>query len=184
MGWGFRITLLSSVFWHYDRASVKEITRFTLRAMGVILQFGLFEKTWLCIVSLFRELKAFLKSNFKKVVHLGLSSRSNRFRNECVAIFAPHLVPHFISTLPKKICRSERALLPAHLDAIRLSVLPMPIGLNPPSILMRARSFAQKKGLRGLGNLPSPMRFISLASNFRKISPSLPFDLLTKSLKL
>ena len=95
------------------------------------------------IFSLFRELKAFLKSSFKRTVHFGLSSRSIRFRNECAAISAPRLVP-------------------AHLDAIRLSVLPMAIGLNPPPIFMRAISFApKKKGLRGSGILPSPMRFIS-----------------------
>ena len=75
-------------------------------------------------------------------------------------------------------------MLPAHLDAIRLSVLPMAIGLNPPSIFMRAISFApKKKDLRGLGILPSLMRFISLVSDFRKLSPALPFDLLTRSLK-
>ena len=61
---------------------------------------------------------------------------------------------------PKKFCRSERALPPAHLDATRLSVLPMAIGLNPPSIFMRAISFEPKKGLRGSGILPSPMRFM------------------------
>ena len=81
----------------------------------------------------------------------------------------------------RKICRSERALHPAHLDAISLSVVPMAIGLNPPSIFMRAISFVpKKKGLRGSGILPSPMRFISLVSHFRKLSPSLPFDLLTR----
>ena len=48
--------------------------------------------------------------------------------------------------------KSERVLLPAHLDAIRLSVLPVVIGLNPPSIFMRAISFApKKKGLRDSG---------------------------------
>ena len=90
------------------------------------------------------------------------------------------LAPHPTCSFPKKICRSERALLPAHLDAIRLSVLPMAIGLNPPSIFLRAISFApKKKGLRDLGILPSPMRFISLVSDFRKLCPALPFDLLT-----
>ena len=86
----------------------------------------------------------------------------------------------------KKLCRSERALLPAHLDAMRLSVLPMTIGLNPPSILMRAKSFApKKKGLRSSVILLSPMRFISLVSDFRKLSPALPlFDVLTRSLKI
>ena len=115
-------------------------------------------------------------------MHFGLSSRSIRFRNECAAVSAPRLVPHPTCTFPKKFCRSERALRPAHLDAIRLSVLPMAIGLNPPSIVMKAISFApKKKGLRGSDILPSPMRFISLVSNFRKISPALPFDLLTRS---
>ena len=58
------------------------------------------------------------------------------------------------------------------------------IGLNPPSIFMRAISFApKKKGLSGSGILPSPMRFISLVSDFRKLSPALPFDSLTRSLK-
>ena len=110
-------------------------------------------------------------------MHFELSSRSIRFRNECAAISAPRLVPHPTCTFPKKFCRLERALLPAHVDAIRLSVLPMAIGLNPPSIFMRAISFAPKtKGLGGLGILPSPMRFISLVSNFRKLSPALPFD--------
>ena len=109
-----------------------------------------------------RELKAFLKSGFKKTVHFGLSSRSIRFRNECAAISDPRLVPHPTCTFPKKFCRSWRALLPAHLDALRLSGLPMAIGLNPPSIFMRAIRFVPKnKGLRGSGILPSPMRFIS-----------------------
>ena len=117
-------------------------------------------------------------------MHFGLSSRSIRFRNECAAISDPLLVPHRTCTFPKKFCRSERALLPAHLDAIRLSVLPMAIGLNPPSIFMRAISFApKKKGLSGSGILPSPMRFISLVSDFRKLRPALRFDLLTRSLK-
>ena len=108
----------------------------------------------------------------------GLSSRSIRFRNECAAISAPRLVPHPTCTFPNKFCRSERALLPAHLDAIRLSVLPMAIGLYPPCIFMRAMSFVPKnKGLGGSkGILLSPMRFISLVSDFRKLSPALPFD--------
>ena len=116
-------------------------------------------------------------------MHFGLSSRSIRFRNECAAISTPRLVPHPTCKFPKKFCRSERALLPAHLDMI--CVLPMAIGLNPPSIFMRATSFApEKKGLRGSGILPSPMRFISLVSDFRKLTPALPFDLLTRSLKI
>ena len=117
-------------------------------------------------------------------MHFGLSSRSIRFRNECAAISAPRLVPQITCTFPKKFCRSERALFPAHLDAIRLSVLPMAVGLNPPSIFMRAIRFAPKKGPRGSGILPSPMRFISSVSDFRKLSPALPFDLLTRSLKI
>ena len=107
-------------------------------------------------------------------MHFVLSSRSIRFRKECAAISAPCLVPHPSCTFPKNFCRSERALLPAHLDAIRLTVLPMAISLNPPSIFMRAISFApKKKDLRGSGNLPSPMRFISLESDFRKLGPAL-----------
>ena len=98
--------------------------------------------------SLFRDLKAFLKSSLKKTVFYGLSSRSIRFRNECAAI----LLFVWYRILPvrfrKKSCRSERAWFPAHLDAIRLSVLPMAIGLNPPSIFIR------------------------------KLCPALPFDLL------
>ena len=85
----------------------------------------------------------------------------------------------------KKFCLSEWALLPAQLKAIRLSVLPMAIGLNPPSIFMRAISFApKKKGLRGTAILPSPIRFINLVSDCRKLSPAMPFDLLTRSLKI
>ena len=62
---------------------------------------------------------------------------------------------------PRKFCRSERTLLRAHLDAMRLNVFPMAIGLNPPSIFIRAISFApKKKGPWGLGILPSPRRFI------------------------
>ena len=122
---------------------------------------------------------------------LGLSSRSIRFRNECAVVSAPLLVPHPTCTFPKKFCHSERALLPLHLDTIHPSVLPMAIALNPPSIFMRAISFAPKKNqhlelilrLRRLGSLPSPMRFISLISDFRKLSLALPFDLLTRSLK-
>ena len=130
-------------------------------------------------------LKAFSKSSFKQTVQFGLSSRSIRLRNERAAISAPRLVPHPTCTFPITFCRSERALLPAHLDAIRLSVLPMAIGLNPPSIFMRVISFAPKnKGLRGSGILPSPMRLISLVSDFRKLSLALPFDLLTRSLKI
>ena len=84
----------------------------------------------------------------------------------------------------KKICRSERALLPVHLDAIRLSMLPMAIGLNPPSIFMRAISFApKKKGLRGSGVLPSPMRFISLVSDFRKFKSCTAIRLTNKIFK-
>ena len=125
-----------------------------------------------------------MKSNFKRTLHIGLSSRSIRFRIECAAISAPRLVPHPTCMFQKKFVCSERALLPAHLDAICLSVLPMVIGLNPPSILMRAISFAPKtEGLRGLGILPSPMRFISQVSVFRKLSLAVPFDLLTRSLK-
>ena len=114
-------------------------------------------------------------------MHFGLSSRSIRFRNECAAISAPRLVPHPTCTFPKKFCRLERALLPAHLDAMRLSVLPLAISLNPPTVFMRAISFApKKKDLRGSGYLPTPMRFISLVSDFRILSPALPFDLLAK----
>ena len=87
----------------------------------------------------------FLKSIFERTVDFGLSPRSIRFRNECAAIFAHRLLPHHTCTFPKNFCRSERALLPAHLDATRLSVLPMAIGLNPPSIFMRAVNFCAKK---------------------------------------
>ena len=118
-----------------------------------------FEKTCFGIVSLFRELKAFLKSNFKRTVHFELSSRSIRFQNQRAANSAPRLVPHPTCTFLKKFCCSERALLSAQLGAIRLSVLPMPIGIKPPSIFMSAISFApKKKGLRDSGILPSPMR--------------------------
>ena len=137
------------------------------------------------IVSLFRELRAFLKSSFKRIVHFGLSSRSTKYRNECAAVSAPHLVPHPTCRFPKKFCRSEGALLPAHSNAIHPSVLPMAIGHNPPSIFMRAISFVpKKKALRGSGILPSPMRFISLVGDFRKLSSALPFDLLTRSVKI
>ena len=88
------------------------------------------------MVSLFRELTAFLKPSFKKTVHFGLKSRSFRFRNESAAISAPRIVPHPMCTFPKNFCRSERALLPTHLDAIHLNMLPMAIGLNPPSIFI------------------------------------------------
>ena len=111
-------------------------------------------------------------------MQFGLSSRSIRFRDECAAISAPRSVPHPTCTFPKKNCRSERALLPAQLDAIRLSVLPMAIGLNPASIFMRAISFAPRKDFRVSGILPSPLRFMSLINDFRKLSPVLPFDLL------
>ena len=37
-------------------------------------------------------------------------------------MYAPRLVPHPTCTFPKKFCRSERALLPAHLDAIHQRV--------------------------------------------------------------
>ena len=60
----------------------------------------------------------------------------------------------------------------------------MAIGHKPPSILTRAINFAlKKKGLSCLGTLPSPIRFRSLASDFRKMSPALPFDLLIRFLK-
>ena len=118
-------------------------------------------------------------------MHFGLSLCSIRFRNERAAFSAPRLVPHPTRKFPKQFCRSERALLPAHLDTICLSVLPMAIGLNPPSIFMRAISFApKKKGLNSSGTLPSPMRFISLVSYFRKLSLALPFDLLARYLKI
>ena len=102
-------------------------------------------------------------------MHFGLSSRSIRFRNECAALSVPRLVPHPTCTFPKKFCRSKRILLPAHLDAIRLSLLPMAISLNPPSIFMRAISFApKKKGLSGSGILPSLMRFMSFSYQLKK----------------
>ena len=53
-------------------------------------------------------------------MHFGLSSRSIRFRNECAAISAPRLLPHPTCTFPKKFCRSERTLLPAHLDYLEI----------------------------------------------------------------
>ena len=106
----------------------------------------------------------------------GLSLRSIRFQNECAAISAPRLVPHPNCSFPKKN--------PEYLHAIRLSVLLMAIGLNLPSIFMRAISFApKKKSLRSSGILPFPLRLVSLASNFKKLSPALPFNLLTRSLK-
>ena len=53
----------------------------------------------------------------------------------------------------------------------------MAIGLNTPSIVIKAMSFApKKKDLRGSDILPFPMRFIRLVSNLRKLSPALPFD--------
>ena len=118
-------------------------------------------------------------------MHFGLSSRSIRTRNECAAISSPRLVPHPTCMFPKKFCRSERALLSAHLSAISLSVLPMAIGLNPPTNFLRAIRFTpKKKGLRGSDILPSPMRFIRLVGGFRKLSPAMPFNLLTRSLKI
>ena len=86
-------------------------------------------------------------------------------------------MPHPNCSFPKKI--SE------YIDAINFSVLLMAIGLNLLSIFIRVISFApKKKSLRGSGNSPSPLRLISLVSDFRKLSPALPFDLLTRSLKL
>ena len=117
-------------------------------------------------------------------MHFGSSSRSIRFRNECAAISAPRLVLHPTCNFRKNFV-AQRALLPAHLDAIFVSVLPITIGLNPPSMIIRAISFASKiRGFRGLGILPSPMRFISLVSDIRKSSPALPFNLLARSLKI
>ena len=111
-------------------------------------------------------------------MHFGLLSCSIRFQNECAAISAPRLVPHPTCTFPRQYCCSERSSLPALLDALRLSVLPI-------AIFMKAISFAPKKnGLRGSGILPSPMSFISLVNDFRKKSPAVSFDLLTKSLKV
>ena len=58
----------------------------------------------------------------------------------------------------------------------------MAIGHKPPSILTRAINFALKK--KGLScPVPSPIRFRSLVSDFRKMSPALPFDLLIRFLK-
>ena len=44
-----------------------------------------------------------------------------------------------------RIHRCARALLAADLDAMHLNLLPMEIGLKPPSSFTRAISFAQKK---------------------------------------
>ena len=118
-------------------------------------------------------------------MHFGLSSRSIRFRNECAATSAPRFVPHPTCMFPKKFYRSERALLPAHLDAIRLSVLPMAIGLNPPSIFMRAISFApKKKVLRGSGILPSEFYEVyQLSKRFQKTKSCLVIRLTNKIFK-
>ena len=64
---------------------------------------------------------------------------------ECSAVSAPRLVPHPTCRFQKKICRSEEALFPAHLDAIRLLVLPMAVGLKAPSVFMRAIIVAPKR---------------------------------------
>ena len=84
-----------------------------------------------------------------------------------------------------RINRCARALLAADLDAMHLSLLPIEIGLKSPSSFTRAISFAQKKkSLSCFGTLPSPIRFRSLISGFKKLSPALPFDLLIRSLKI
>ena len=59
----------------------------------------------------------------------------------------------------------------------------MATGCKPPSIFTRAISFPpEKKGLSCWGNLPSSIRGRSLVSDFTKLSPALPFDLLLESL--
>ena len=130
--------------------------------MGVFIQFNILEQ---CILDCRR-------------VRLGLGTSVQLF-----------LLLVWYRILPvcfrKKFCRSERALLSAHLSAISLSVLPMAIGLNPPTNFLRAIRFTpKKKGLRGSDILPSPMRFIRLVGGFRKLSPAMPFNLLTRSLKI
>ena len=56
---------------------------------------------------------------------------------------------------------------------------------QPSVYLYEGDKFApKKKGLSCSGILPSPMRFISLVSDFRKLSSALQFDLLTRSLKI
>ena len=55
---------------------------------------------------------------------------------------------------------------------------------QPSVYLYEADKLCSKKCLRCSGILPSPMRFISLVSDFRKLSHALPFDLLSRSLKI
>ena len=55
---------------------------------------------------------------------------------------------------------------------------------QPSVYLYEGDKLCSKKCLRGSGILPSPMRFIRLVSDFRKLSHALPFDLLSRSLKI
>ena len=86
--------------------------------------------------------------------------------------------PHPTCTCPKKIFRSERALLPAHSGGIRFSLLPMVYPYEGDKLC------AKKERLQGFGYFAISNEVISLVSDFRKLSPALPFDLLTKSLNI
>ena len=54
---------------------------------------------------------------------------------------------------------------------------------SQPSVYLYEGDKICAKKERGSGILPSPMRFISLVSDSRNLSPALPFDLL-RSLKI
>ena len=116
-------------------------------------------------------------------MHFGLSLRWVRFRNECAAISAPRLVPHLTCKFSEKFLSLGEGL---DSSAFRRDTSQrVPYGnRSQPSVYLYNVDKPKKKSLRGSGILPSPMKFISLARDFRKLSPALPFDLITRSLRI
>ena len=94
-------------------------------------------------------------------------------------------MPHPNCRFPKNFCRSEGALFPAHLDAIRLRVLPMAVVLKDPSVFMRAIIDAPKKERsKSLGILPSPMSLsLELNKRFQKIKSCTAIQITNKTFK-
>ena len=77
-------------------------------------------------------------------------------------------------------------MLPAHLDAIRLSVLPMAIGLDPLSIFIYEgdKLCAKKERSEGFGCFANSNEVYQLSKPYLKIQFCTAIGLLTRSLKI
>ena len=145
-------------------------TCFSLNALSVFVQIRAVLKDVIQHSFSIQRINALKKTHLVKTEIFGLSSPSIKLLEgvEQIQLLVQYLI--LLENSRKFFCRFARALLPAHLNAIRLSVLPLTIG-RKQSFFYEGYKFCSNKNLKFSGTLPSPIKFRSLVGYFKKLSP-------------